>query len=165
MVYPLPDFGRVMAFDVSVPVLVVDDQATMVRIMRKLLGQIGFNNVDDASDGATGMSKMREKQYGLVISDWNLDSMTGFDFLQAVRSDPALGQTPFIIVTAESKMENVVAAKKAGVSNYLLKPFDAQTLKMKIEAVFTPETKAAVARVASRQDKDFGKSSSALATA
>lgn len=154
-----------MAVDLSMPVLVVDDQATMIRIMRKLLQQVGFNDVDEANDGAIGLSKMREKRYGLVISDWNLESMTGYDFLQAVRNDPALGQTPFIIVTAESKVENVVAAKKAGVSNYLLKPFDAQTLKMKIESVFAPEIKAAVARIAMRSDKVAGQIGSARATA
>ena len=79
---------------------------------------------------------MRKRHYGLVISDWNMEPMTGYDLLQEVRSDPGLAQTPFIMVTAESKTENVIAAKKAGVSNYIVKPFNAQTLKSKIDAVF-----------------------------
>ena len=83
-----------------------------------------------------GLNKMRERKYGLVISDWNMEPMTGYDLLQQVRSDPSLAETPFIMVTAESKTENVIAAKKAGVSNYIVKPFNAQTLKTKIDAVF-----------------------------
>ena len=125
-----------MALDPSMPVLVVDDYSTMVRIIRNLLRQLGFADVDDARDGSDALSKMRAKRYGLVISDWNMEPMTGFEFLREVRSDPALEQTPFIMVTAESKTENVVAARKAGVNNYIVKPFNAQTLKSKIEAVF-----------------------------
>jgi two-component system chemotaxis response regulator CheY len=79
---------------------------------------------------------MREKRYGLVISDWNMEPMTGYELLKEVRADPGLNKTPFIMVTAESKTENVIAAKKAGVNNYIVKPFNAQTLKTKIEAVF-----------------------------
>jgi len=125
-----------MAFDPSVAVLVVDDTSTMVRIIRNLLRQLGFAEVDDAPDGAAALAKMRGKNYGLVISDWNMEPMTGFDLLQQVRADPGLGNIPFIMVTAESKTENVIAAKKAGVNNYIVKPFNAQTLKAKIEAVF-----------------------------
>lgn len=132
-----------MALRQSTPVLVVDDQATMLRIIRNLLLQLGFNDVDDASDGAAALVKMRDKRYGLVISDWNMRSMTGYDFLREVRGDPDLKQTPFIMVTAESKIENVIAAKKAGVNNYIVKPFDAQTLKAKIELVFAPRAKSA----------------------
>ena len=131
-----------MALHLSTPVLVVDDQATMIRIIRNLLLQLGFNDVDDASDGAAALVKMRAKRYGLVISDWNMQSMTGYDFLQEVRGDPGLKQTPFIMVTAESKIENVIAAKRAGVNNYIVKPFDAQTLKAKIESVFAPMAKS-----------------------
>ena len=123
-----------MALDPSMPILVVDDYQTMVRIIRNLLKQLGFENVDDASDGASAMVKMRDKKYSLVISDWNMEPMTGFELLQKVREEQALSQTPFIIVTAESKTENVIAAKKAGVNNYIVKPFNAQTLKSKIEA-------------------------------
>jgi len=125
-----------MALDLSMPVLVVDDYNTMIRIIRNLLKQLGFENVDDASDGASALGKLRERDYGLVISDWNMEPMTGYSLLKEMRADPQLSQTPFIMVTAESKTENVIAAKKAGVSNYIVKPFNAQTLKSKIDAVF-----------------------------
>jgi two-component system, chemotaxis family, chemotaxis protein CheY len=126
-----------MAVDPSMPVLIVDDYSTMVRIIRNLLRQLGFADVDDASDGASALSMMHAKRYGLVISDWNMEPMTGYDLLKQVRSDPDIDGTPFIMVTAESKTENVIAAKKAGVNNYIVKPFNAQTLKAKIEAVFS----------------------------
>jgi two-component system chemotaxis response regulator CheY len=125
-----------MAVDMSMPVLVVDDYNTMIRIIRNLLKQLGFEDIDDASDGSAALSKLREKRYGLVISDWNMEPMTGYELLKEVRADPGLNKTPFIMVTAESKTENVIAAKKAGVNNYIVKPFNAQTLKTKIEAVF-----------------------------
>jgi two-component system chemotaxis response regulator CheY len=125
-----------MALDPKMPVLVVDDYGTMVRIIRNLLRQLGFTDIDDASDGAIALEKMSSRRYGLVISDWNMEPMTGYDLLRHVRANPQLGTTPFIMVTAESKTENVIAAKKAGVNNYIVKPFNAQTLKSKIEAVF-----------------------------
>jgi two-component system, chemotaxis family, chemotaxis protein CheY len=125
-----------MALDLSMPVLVVDDYSTMVRIIRNLLRQLGFEDVDDASDGQLALAKMRTKKYGLVISDWNMEPMTGYELLKEVRGDPALAPVPFIMVTAESKTENVIAAKQAGVSNYIVKPFNAETLKSKIESVF-----------------------------
>ena len=125
-----------MAIDLTMPVLVVDDYNTMIRIIRNLLKQLGFEDVDDASDGSAALARMREKKYGLVISDWNMEPMTGYELLKEVRADPGLNKTPFIMVTAESKTENVIAAKKAGVNNYIVKPFNAQTLKTKIEAVF-----------------------------
>jgi two-component system, chemotaxis family, chemotaxis protein CheY len=125
-----------MAVDLSMPILVVDDYNTMIRIIRNLLKQLGFEDIDDASDGSAALTKMRDKKYGLVISDWNMEPMTGYELLKEVRSDPGLSKTPFIMVTAESKTENVIAAKKAGVNNYIVKPFNAQTLKTKIEAVF-----------------------------
>ena len=124
-----------MALDTSIPVLVVDDYKTMIRIIRNLLKQLGFEDVDEAADGTEALGKMKERRYGLVISDWNMEPMSGFELLQKVREETALAETPFIIVTAESKTENVVAAKKAGVSNYIVKPFNAQTLKPKIESV------------------------------
>lgn len=124
-----------MALNLGIPILVVDDYQTMVRIIRNLLKQLGFENVDDASDGTAALAKLREKRYGLVISDWNMEPMTGYELLRHVRSDEDLKATPFIMVTAESKTENVIAAKKAGVSNYIVKPFNAVTLKTKIEAV------------------------------
>jgi two-component system chemotaxis response regulator CheY len=126
-----------MPVNLAMPVLVVDDYTTMIRIIRNLLRQLGFENIDDASDGSAALEKMRARHYGLVISDWNMEPMTGYDLLKEVRADPQLAQTPFIMVTAESKTENVIAAKKAGVSNYIVKPFNAQTLKTKIDAVFS----------------------------
>ena len=125
-----------MSVDLSMPVLVVDDYNTMIRIIRNLLKQIGFEDIDDAADGSAALARMREKKYGLVISDWNMEPMTGYELLKEVRADPGLSKTPFIMVTAESKTENVIAAKKAGVNNYIVKPFNAQTLQSKIEAVF-----------------------------
>ena len=133
-----------MAIDLSMPVLIVDDYNTMVRIIRNLLRQLGFEHIDDATDGSQALAKMQQRKYGLVISDWNMEPMTGYDLLQQVRSDPDLSATPFIMVTAESKTANVIAAKKAGVSNYIVKPFNAQTLKSKIDAVF-PDAEAAPA--------------------
>lgn len=124
-----------MALDLSMPILIVDDYQTMVRIIRNLLSQLGFEDVDDAPDGAGALQRMRDKQYGLVISDWNMEPMTGYELLRHVRNEQELKNTPFIMVTAESKTENVIAAKRAGVNNYIVKPFNAQTLKAKIEAV------------------------------
>ncbi|MGN6571831.1 MAG: response regulator [Pseudolabrys sp.] len=129
-----------MAVDLQMPVLVVDDYNTMIRIIRNLLKQLGFQNVDDAADGSAALEKLRKQRYGLVISDWNMEPMSGYELLQEVRADPALANLPFIMVTAESKTENVIAAKKAGVSNYIVKPFNAQTLRTKIEAIFPSVT-------------------------
>jgi two-component system, chemotaxis family, chemotaxis protein CheY len=125
-----------MALDLSMSILVVDDYHTMVRIIHNLLKQLGFENVDDAPDGSSALAKLRSKKYGLVISDWNMEPMTGYDLLREVRADPSLGKIPFIMITAESKTENVIAAKMAGVNNYIVKPFNAQTLQHKIAAVF-----------------------------
>ena len=127
---------KVMSADISMPILIVDDYKTMIRIIRNLLKQLGFEDVDEAADGSEALNKMRGRKYGLVISDWNMEPMTGYELLKEVRSDPSLGKTPFIMVTAESKTENVIAAKKAGVNNYIVKPFNAQTLRSKIDAVF-----------------------------
>jgi two-component system chemotaxis response regulator CheY len=124
-----------MAVDLNAPVLVVDDYQTMIRIIRNLLKQLGFENVDEAADGAEALAKMRTKKYGLVISDWNMEPMTGYELLREVRADDTLRPTPFIMVTAESKTENVIAAKKAGVNNYIVKPFNVQTLKSKMASV------------------------------
>jgi two-component system chemotaxis response regulator CheY len=118
------------------PILVVDDYKTMIRIIRNLLKQLGFEDVDEAADGTEALAKLKERKYGLVISDWNMVPMTGYDLLKNVRADEALQSLPFIMVTAESKTENVIAAKKAGVNNYIVKPFNAQTLKGKIDTVF-----------------------------
>ena len=128
-----------MALDLSMPVLVVDDYKTMIRIIRNLLKQLGFSDIDEASDGTEAFDKMQERKYGLVISDWNMEPMTGYELLKKVRAENSISKTPFIMVTAESKTENVIAAKKAGVNNYIVKPFNAQTLKGKIDAVFASE--------------------------
>lgn len=125
-----------MAVDKEMNVLIVDDYKTMLRIIKNLLGQIGFKNVDEATDAPTAISFMKNKKYGLVISDWNMEPMTGLDFLKHVREHENDNQdVPFIMVTAESKTENVIEAKKAGVNNYIVKPFNADTLKQKIVGV------------------------------
>ena len=124
-----------MAVDLNMNVLVVDDYKTMLRIEENLLKQIGFKNIFQATDGSAALQVLRERNFGLVISDWNMVPMTGLDLLKEVRADVALKATPFIMVTAESKTENVIAAKQAGVNNYIVKPFNAETLKSKIAAV------------------------------
>lgn len=116
-------------------ILIVDDYSTMLRIMRNLLGQIGFSNIDQAKDGSEALDKLKGGGFELIICDWNMEPMTGFDLLREVRSDSSLSALPFIMVTAESKTENVMAAKQAGVSNYIVKPFNADTLKSKITSV------------------------------
>ena len=127
-----------MSVDMSMPVLVVDDYKTMIRIISNLLRQLGFSNIDEASDGGRALQLMRSRPYGLVISDWNMEPMTGLDLLKEVRSDIKLKDTPFIMVTAESKVENVVTAKAAGVNNYIVKPFNADTFKTKLVSVLGP---------------------------
>jgi len=124
-----------MAIDKDMPILIVDDYKTMLRIIRNLLKQINFHNIDEATDGSMALEKLKEKAYGLIISDWNMQPMTGLELLRAVRGEDGLGRMPFIMITAESKTENVVAAKEAGVNNYIVKPFNAETLKSKIESV------------------------------
>ena len=124
-----------MAVDKNMSVLIVDDYKTMLRIIRNLLRQLGFNNVEEATDGAAALAKARQANFGLIISDWNMEPMTGLQLLKEVRADDALKQVPFIMITAESKTENVVAAKEAGVNNYIVKPFNAETLKTKMSAV------------------------------
>lgn len=124
-----------MAVDLNMPVLVVDDYQTMIRIIRNLLIQLGFKNIEDAKDGRQALEKLNGGKFGLVISDWNMEPMTGYELLQQVRASDSLKTTPFIMITAESKTENVIAAKKAGVSNYIVKPFNAETLKGKLKTV------------------------------
>src|SRR3989339_5250 len=103
-----------MPVDKNMKVLIVDDYKTMLRIVRNLLKQLGFMNVDEATDGSMALQLLRNAQYGLVISDWNMEPMTGLQLLKEVRADPKLKGVPFIMVTAESKSENVIAAKEAG---------------------------------------------------
>lgn len=127
-----------MAVDTNMNVLIVDDYATMLRIIKNLLKQLNFNNVDEASNGQQALEMLQLKSYGLIISDWNMQPMTGLELLKAVRASDKLKAIPFIMVTAESKTENVVAAKQAGVSNYIVKPFNADTLKGKMASVLGP---------------------------
>lgn len=124
-----------MAVDMNMNILIVDDYKTMLRIISNLLKQLGFKNIEEAADGSEALRKLREGTFGLVISDWNMAPMTGLQLLKEVRADAKLKPVPFIMVTAESKTENVVEAKNAGVSNYIVKPFNAETLKQKITAV------------------------------
>ncbi len=124
-----------MAVDMNMNVLVVDDYKTMLRILRNLLSQLSFTNIDEATDGSMALQKLRQADFGLVISDWNMEPMTGIQLLREVRADDKLKHIPFIMITAESKSENVISAKEAGVSNYIVKPFNAETLKSKLVSV------------------------------
>jgi two-component system chemotaxis response regulator CheY len=121
--------------DKNMPILIVDDYKTMLKIIRNLLGELGFSNVEEAANGKEALDKLRSKPFSLVISDWNMEPMTGYDLLRPVRADEKLKKMPFIMVTAEAKADNVVAAKKAGVNNYIIKPFTAATLRSKLSAV------------------------------
>ena len=125
-----------MSLNKNMRVLIVDDYNTMLRILRNLLRQLEFNNVEEANNGEEALSKLKSTPFDLVISDWNMTPMTGLDLLRSVRADANLRRMPFIMVTAESKTENVIAAKQAGVSNYIVKPFNAETLRAKIGSVF-----------------------------
>jgi two-component system, chemotaxis family, chemotaxis protein CheY len=128
--------GGAMSIDHSVPILVVEDFSTMSRIICGLLKKAGFENVDAVQDGPAALAKMRETNYRLVISDWNMVPMNGYDLLNAIRSDEALAKTRFIMTTAEMSMNNAIAAKRAGVDSYLIKPFSAEAMKAKIEEAF-----------------------------
>lgn len=124
-----------MPVDKNMPILIVDDYKTMLRIMRNLFSQLGFNNVDEATDGQMAWKMLEEKRYKMVLSDWNMEPMTGLDLLKNMRADKRFERTPFIMVTAETKAENVLIAKKEGVNNYIVKPFNVATLKSKLMAV------------------------------
>ncbi len=124
-----------MTVDKNMNVLIVDDYKTMLRIIGNLLKQVGFNHIDEATDGSMALDMFKGKTYGLVISDWNMEPMSGLDLLKHVRALPTNNNVPFVMVTAESKTENVIAAKQAGVSNYIVKPFNAETLKAKLVSV------------------------------
>jgi two-component system, chemotaxis family, chemotaxis protein CheY len=124
-----------MAVDKSTPILVVDDYRTMVRIVRNLLQQLGFANVDDASDGASALAKLREQTFGLVISDWMMEPMSGLELLEQIRADPKLRALPFIMITAENRKERVARAEQAGADGFIVKPFTAEALSDRIAAV------------------------------
>jgi len=127
-----------MAVDKKMKILIVDDYSTMLRILSNLLKQLGFTNIETANDGAEAFRKLNEVKCDFVISDWNMEPMTGIELLRKVRADAGLKHLPFIMITAESKTDNVIAAKQAGVSNYIVKPFNAATLKTKMESVLGP---------------------------
>jgi two-component system chemotaxis response regulator CheY len=129
-----------MNLDKKMRILIVDDYSTMLRILRNLLRQLELMNVDEAQNGEEALFKLRKETFDLVISDWNMQPMTGLELLRQVRADAKLRAIPFIMVTAESKTENVVIAKQAGVSNYIVKPFNAETLRLKIASVFKVTT-------------------------
>ena len=121
--------------DKTLPVLIVDDYKTTVRIVSNLLRQIGFENLDEASNGEEALQKLETGSYGLVLSDWNMEPMSGYELLTRIRRHPTLGDTPFVMITAETREENILAAKSAGADNYIIKPFTADTLRGKLEAV------------------------------
>lgn len=121
--------------NVNLKILVVDDFSTMRRIIKNLLRQIGFSNIDEADDGSTALQRLKADPVDLVISDWNMPKMSGLDLLKAIRGDDKLKKIPVLMVTAEAKKENIVEAVQAGVNNYIVKPFTAETLKEKLEKV------------------------------
>lgn len=124
------------SIDGNIPILVVDDFSTMRKIVRTSLKQLGFTNVTEAEDGRVALEKLRNGEFKLIVSDWNMPNMMGIDLLKEVRADETLKHLPFLMVTAEGKKENVLEAAKAGVSNYIVKPFNVDSLKEKLEAVF-----------------------------
>jgi len=123
--------------DVNINVLVVDDFAIMRRIVKGVLRELGFKNIVEADDGSSALQELKKDDFGLIISDWNMPKMTGLDLLKAVRADDKYKNIPFIMVTAEGQKDNVVEAIKAGVSNYVVKPFTPDTLKEKLEKVLS----------------------------
>jgi two-component system chemotaxis response regulator CheY len=126
-----------MSLDTSVKVLVVDDFATMRRIVKGVLRKIGFHHIIEAEDGTEALKELQKESIGLIISDWNMPKMTGLELLKAVRGDEKLKATPFIMVTAEGQKEHVIEAVKAGVNNYIVKPFTPETFNEKLEQMFS----------------------------
>jgi len=125
-----------MAYDTDMRVLIVDDFATMRRIIRNILRQLGFNNVVEADDGTTAWDVINSDKIDFIVSDWNMPNMPGIDLLRKVRESEVYGNTPFLMVTAEAQQENIIEAAQAKVSNYIVKPFTADTMKMKIDKIF-----------------------------
>jgi len=122
--------------DTNMKFLVVDDFSTMRRIVRNLLKELGFQNVDEAEDGVAALSKLRGSQFDFVVSDWNMPNMTGIDLLKEIRADANLKHLPVLMVTAEAKKENIVSAAQAGANGYIVKPFTAATLEEKLNKIF-----------------------------
>ncbi|MBI5672449.1 MAG: chemotaxis response regulator CheY [Nitrospirae bacterium] len=125
-----------MPADPSMKVLVVDDMVTMRRIVKNILKQLGFGNVDEAENGQEALQKLRVDTFGFVVSDWNMPVMTGIDMLRAIRADEKLKAIPVLMVTAEAQQSNLIEAVQAGVSNYIVKPFTAETMQEKITKIF-----------------------------
>lgn len=125
------------SLDKKMPILVVDDFSTMRRIVKNCLRQLGFDNVVEADDGAAALAKLKSGEFKFIVSDWNMPNMMGIDLLKAVRSDEKLRDIPFLMVTAEAQKENILEAARAGVSNYIVKPFTADLLQQKMEAIFS----------------------------
>ncbi len=125
-----------MADRTALRFLVVDDFSTMRRIVRNLLKELGFTKVDEAEDGAIALQKLRAGEFDFVVSDWNMPNMDGLQLLQAVRADPALKHLPVLMITAEAKKENIIAAAQSGASGYIVKPFTAATLGDKLDKIF-----------------------------
>ncbi len=125
-----------MPVDLNIKILIIDDMSTMRRIIKNALKQIGFTNMEEAEDGNAALTKLRAETFNFVVSDWNMPNMTGLDLLKAIRADASLKSIPVLMVTAEAKQENIVEAVQAGVSNYIVKPFTAETLKEKIDKIF-----------------------------
>ena len=125
-----------MPADPNMKILVVDDMVTMRRIVKNILKQLGFANVDEAENGQEALQKLRADTYGFVVSDWNMPLMTGIDMLRAIRADEKLKPTHVLMVTAEAQQSNLIEAVQAGVSNYIVKPFTAETLQEKIAKIF-----------------------------
>jgi two-component system chemotaxis response regulator CheY len=125
-----------MPLDTSIKVLVVDDFATMRRIVKGVLRQLGFSNIIEAEDGSIALNELKKEKIGLIVSDWNMPNMTGLELLKAVRGDGELKSIPFIMVTAEGQKENVIEAVKSGVTNYVMKPFTPETFGEKLKKVF-----------------------------
>lgn len=124
-----------MAVNKQMKILLVDDFKSMTLLTEGMLRQMGFTNIDSAANGKQALQKMATENYDLVLSDWNMDEMNGLELLQALRASAAARETPFVMITAEGKIDNIVAAKKAGANNYIIKPFSAVTLKEKLSAV------------------------------
>jgi len=122
--------------DLDMKVLIVDDFATMRRILRNILRQLGFTNINEADDGKSALKELKKEEFDLVLCDWNMPEMSGIELLNTVRSDEKLKETPFVMVTAEAQKDNIVEAVKAGVSNYIVKPFTAETVGEKLQKVF-----------------------------
>ena len=122
--------------DLNMKVLIVDDFSTMRKILRNILKQIGFANLSEAESGKSALKELKKEKFDLIMCDWNMPEMTGLELLNEVRSDDELKDTPFVMVTAEAQQENIVAAVKAGVSNYIVKPFTAETVNQKLDSIF-----------------------------